>query len=318
MSNRRKDSQTDSEETSNQILPTDQYEELLATVRHDLRQPLQTLNLIQGILESKINDVETLKVVSRLGNTLDSMTGLLDALLDTEKQNVQDDDPEKEPNLATQSFAEEKPISSSSDAGKSLAPVVFIVDDDLDVRVNLSGLLTIHNHSVEAFESSEQFLSVYRSGSKGCLLIDAMLPGISGLDLIKQLRSSGDQIPAIMITGNGDIALAVQSMKIGASDFIEKPIDHNDLLTSVTQALRVNEESTRSAENRDAAIASLARLSPRERQIMERVLAGDPSKNIAADLGISQRTVETHRANIMKKTRSKSLPALLKIALLAA
>jgi two-component system CheB/CheR fusion protein len=140
---------------------------------------------------------------------------------------------------------------------------------------------------------------------------------MNGLELLQRLRSTGDRLPAIMITGNSDVTMAVQAMKAGASDFLEKPIRHSELLASVERALEQSKDATKLSAWRETAANRVARLTPRERQIMELVLAGGPSKNIAADLGISQRTVENHRAAIMEKTGSKSLPALARLALAA-
>ena len=148
-------------------------------------------------------------------------------------------------------------------------------------------------------------------------MIDAYLPGMNGLQLLQRLHDAGHRLPAIMITGNADVSMAVQAMKAGASDFIEKPIGPTELVASVEQALEQSRDSNKLFASRQAATNRIAGLTHRERQIMELVLAGHPNKNIAADLGISQRTVENHRASIMKKTGSKSLPALARLALAA-
>ena len=163
----------------------------------------------------------------------------------------------------------------------------------------------------------EAFLEAYRPGREACLLIDAYLPGMNGLELLQQLHDAGHRLPAIMITGNSDVPMAVQAMKAGASDFIEKPISRSELIASVERALEQSRDSSKLLAWRESAANHIASLTPRQRQIMELVLAGHPSKNIAADLGISQRTVENHRASIMKKTGSKSLPALARLALAA-
>jgi two-component system CheB/CheR fusion protein len=140
---------------------------------------------------------------------------------------------------------------------------------------------------------------------------------MSGLELLQRLRDADDRLPAIMITGNSDVPMAVQAMKAGASDFLEKPIRPSELLASVERALEQSKDANKLSAWRATAANRVARLTQRERQIMELVLAGRPSKNIAADLGISQRTVENHRAAIMEKTGSKSLPALARLALAA-
>ena len=130
--------------------------------------------------------------------------------------------------------------------------------------------------------------------------------------------SGGHRVPSIMITGNSDVSMAVEAMKAGALDFIEKPVGRDELIASIDRALALSQDSGKLQEWRESAATHLAGLTPRQREVMERVLAGHPSKNIAADLGISQRTVENHRASIMKRTGSKSLPALARLALVAA
>jgi two-component system CheB/CheR fusion protein len=150
------------------------------------------------------------------------------------------------------------------------------------------------------------------------LLIDAYLPGISGLELLQRLSSAGHRLPSIMITGNSDVPMAVQAMKAGALDFLEKPISAKDLVASVKRAIETSKDSTKLSAWRQDAAHHLEGLTPRQLEIMDLVLAGQPSKNIAADLGVSQRTVENHRAAIMKKTGAKSLPALARLAVAAA
>jgi two-component system CheB/CheR fusion protein len=140
---------------------------------------------------------------------------------------------------------------------------------------------------------------------------------MSGLDLLQRLQNEGTRLPAIMITGQGDVPMAVEAMKVGAADFIEKPIRRNELFASIARALEHTRDLTKASVSREAAATRLAGLTARQRQIMELVLAGHPSKNIAADLGISQRTVENHRAAVMKKTGSHSLSALIRLALAA-
>ncbi|WP_284945048.1 chemotaxis protein CheB [Acidisoma cladoniae] len=197
-------------------------------------------------------------------------------------------------------------------------PVVFVVDDDASVRNAMRDVLVEHGIVTEVFSTCEAFLAAYRPGREACIVIDAYLPGMSGLALLQRLRSDGDLLPAIMITGNSDVPMAVQAMKAGASDFIEKPIGHDELIASVARALeQAGDTSKRSAWHEDAA-SKLAGLTTRQREIMRLVLAGHPSKNIASDLGISQRTVENHRASIMERTGTKSLPALARLALAAA
>ena len=197
------------------------------------------------------------------------------------------------------------------------APIMFVVDDDGAVREAMRDLLQEDGRTVEIYASSEAFLAAYRPGREGCLLVDAQMPGMGGLALLQRLHSEGTRLPAIMITGQGDVPMAVEAMKAGAADFIEKPIGRDELFASIERALEHTRDSAKSAVRQAAAATRFAALTGRQREIMELVLAGHPSKNIAADLGISQRTVENHRAAVMKKTGSHTLSALIRLALAA-
>jgi two-component system CheB/CheR fusion protein len=201
--------------------------------------------------------------------------------------------------------------------GPSGPPVVFVVDDDDGIREAVRAVLEDEGRLVEDFASCEAFLAAFKPGREGCLIVDAYLPGMTGLALLQQLHDGGDRLPAIMITGNSDVNMAVQAMKAGALDFIEKPIGREDLVASVDRALEQSHDTSKLLAWRSDAAGHMAGLTTRQRQVMDMVLAGHPSKNIAADLGISQRTVENHRASIMARTGSKSLPALARLALAA-
>ena len=198
------------------------------------------------------------------------------------------------------------------------APVIFVVDDDKHVRDEIRGVLEADGRVVEDYDSGEAFLASWRPGSEACLLLDAYLPGMSGLDVLDRLGKTGASLPSVMITGHSDVAMAVHAMKAGALDFIEKPVGRGDLLASVARALEHAQDASKRIAWREDAASHVAGLTARQRQIMELVLAGQPSKNIATDLGISQRTVENHRAEIMKRTGASSLPALARLALAAA
>jgi len=219
--------------------------------------------------------------------------------------------------LVPTSASPENAPAASIGAAATMLPVVYVVDDDSDVRHAIRDMLEHDGRLVEDFANGEAFLNAYRHGRDACLLIDANLPGISGLDLLKQLKNAGSPLPAIMITGQSDVPMAVEAMKAGAADFLEKPIRGFELLAGVAHALESSHDSGKLTLWRKDAVEHLACLTRRQRQIMEMVLAGHPSKNIAADLGISQRTVENHRASIMKKAGVRSLPALARLALAA-
>jgi len=195
--------------------------------------------------------------------------------------------------------------------------VVFVVDDDDGVRGALMAVLEADGRTVVGYPSAEAFLQAFRPGAGDCLLIDAALPGISGIDLLEQLRAAGHGLPVIVVTGQSDVPMAIRAMKAGASDFIEKPVSRPGLLASIVHALEGSRDAAKLTARHDAAAAQIAGLTPRQREIMALVLAGHPSKNIAVDLGISQRTVENHRASIMHRTGAASLPALARLALAA-
>jgi two-component system CheB/CheR fusion protein len=143
------------------------------------------------------------------------------------------------------------------------------------------------------------------------------MPGMDGLELLERLKGEQHRLAAIMITGHGDVPMAVQAMKAGAVDFIEKPVGYRELLATIDRTLEQAGDATKLSAWREAATTSIAGLTARQKQVMDLVLAGHPSKNIAADLGVSQRTVENHRAAVMRKTGSRSIPALIRLALAA-
>jgi len=198
------------------------------------------------------------------------------------------------------------------------AATVFLVDDDDALREAMRELLARGGRSVEAFASGEAFLEAYRPGRNGCLVVDARLPGLGGVALMQRLKAEHHALPSIMITGHGEISMAVEAMKAGAMDFIEKPVSANELLDSIDRALDLARDSMALTAWHETAAGRIGGLTPRERQIMDLVITGHPNKIIADDLGVSQRTVENHRAAVMKKTGSKSLSDLVRLAIAAA
>jgi len=194
-------------------------------------------------------------------------------------------------------------------------PVIHVVDDDPAIREAVRDVIEAHGLAVADYDSAEAFLAKYTAGGEGCLLLDAHMPGMSGLQLLATLRARQDAMPVILITGGGDIALAVAAMRAGASNFLEKPVGRSEIFACVDQALDQSRDAHQIDASRTEAAARAATLTPRQREVLRRVLAGEPSKNIAADLNISQRTVENHRSEIMHKMKVRSIPALVKLAI---
>ncbi len=212
------------------------------------------------------------------------------------------------------------PVTPAPAAGASGGPIgrVLIVDDDPHICQAIGLIVAAEGAVSMAFATGEAFLEGYVPSFGDCVLIDATLPGVSGLEVLRRLRAAGHGLPAIVITGRSDVAMAVEAMKAGAADFIEKPIGAEELLAVIRRALEHSPDAGASDPRRRAAVEQLSSLTARQGEVMKLVLAGQPSKNIAADLGISQRTVENHRAAIMKKTQATSLPALARLAMAAA
>jgi len=190
---------------------------------------------------------------------------------------------------------------------------VFIVDDDEGVRDGLSLLLATVGQSCELYESAYNFLDAYNNGRHGCLVLDIRMPRMTGLDLQKRLVEMGSTLPVIFITGHGDIPMAVEAMRRGAVDFIRKPFREHDLLDRINEALAADDTARRQESDRQALEDKLSSLSEREWEVFERVADGDMNKVIAADLGISERTVEVHRGQVMKKLGAKTLAQLVRV-----
>jgi two-component system, LuxR family, response regulator FixJ len=197
----------------------------------------------------------------------------------------------------------------------SNSQVVHVIDDDAAVRQSLAFLLSTAGLAVRVHESAVAFLDALPEAQDGCIVTDIRMPGMDGLELQRRLRANRIGLPVIVITGHGDVALAVEAMKAGAADFIEKPFDDEILLAAIQLALTRHADSAR----RDAQFADvrgrLALLSLREREVLDGLVAGKPNKIIAHDLGISARTVEVYRANVMTKMQADSLSALVRMVL---
>lgn len=194
-------------------------------------------------------------------------------------------------------------------------PVIHVIDDDAAMRDSLTFLLEVNGFQVRTYGSASNFLDALPE-TPGCIVTDIRMPDMSGLDLVRRLRDAGHTYPVIAMTGHGDIALAVEAMKTGVIDFIEKPFTDAALLEAVTAALSAELPDTR-AQAISRAREKLAGLSPRERDVLIGVVSGKLNKAIAHELDISPRTVEIYRANLMSKTGAHNIPGLMRIALAA-
>ena len=194
-------------------------------------------------------------------------------------------------------------------------PTVFVVDDDQSNRDLLQCLMESVDLAIETFVSAREFLDAFQPGRCGCLLLDVRMPGMSGIELQKELADRRIDLPVIIVTGHSNVQMAVSAMKKGAFDFIEKPFNNQQLLDLVQKAMK-EDVSLAGERSRKAEIDKrLSLLTPRERQVLDQITAGKPNKQIAHELGIGQRTVEVHRARVMKKIQAKSLADLMKMVI---
>ncbi len=192
-------------------------------------------------------------------------------------------------------------------------PVVYVVDDDPAILRLLTELVKAIGLNVDAHQSAEGFLEAYQSSEPGCLVLDVRVPGMSGMELQKQLRAAGNLLPIVFITGYADVRMAVEAMEQGAFGFLEKPFRPQELCEKIQSAVRLDMEAWRRREEQERAAARLAQLTPAERKVADRVIAGKTNKMIAQELGLSTRTVEAHRARLMDRLGMKSRPELMRL-----
>jgi two-component system, LuxR family, response regulator FixJ len=195
--------------------------------------------------------------------------------------------------------------------------VIHVIDDDLAMRDSLAFLLDVNGYKPQAYESAGAFLKGADVATLNCVVSDIRMPDMNGIELVRKLKSEGSKCPVILITGHGDVALAVEAMKAGAVEFIEKPFDDEALLAAIRSALDACQAEPTSTSARKEAEARLADLSPRERDVLQGLVAGKINKVIAHELNISPRTVEVYRANLMAKTGARSMSELMRLALAA-
>jgi two-component system, LuxR family, response regulator FixJ len=194
---------------------------------------------------------------------------------------------------------------------------VYIVDDDEAIRESLQLLLEGRGHHVFTYPSAEDFLATCRPGMAGCAIVDLRMPGMDGLALTEQLKRKGINLPVIMVTGHGDVPLAVKAMRAGAVDFVEKPYSTDTILDAIRRASDLAGRAQLDDVVPEKVAVLLASLTPRERDVLDQLVLGNPNKIIAHELNISPRTVEIHRANLMKKMQADSLSHLVRMALAA-
>lgn len=194
---------------------------------------------------------------------------------------------------------------------------VYVIDDDEAVRTSLDWLISSVNLPVRTFASARAFLDAYRSDEEGCVVVDVRMPGMSGLELQRKLAKTAAHLPIIIITGHGDIHMAVDAMKAGAFDFIEKPFDDQLLLDLVQKAVERSLVAAHDHALREEIARRLDLLTPREREVLDLIMLGEPNKRIALTLGICEKTVEAHRAKVMEKTQARSIAGLIRMVITA-
>jgi two-component system response regulator FixJ len=197
------------------------------------------------------------------------------------------------------------------------APTIHVIDDDDAARDSLQFLLETAGHRARTYETAESFMSQLPREENGCVITDVRMPGMSGIELLKMLKAREFPFPVIVITGHGDIPLAVEAMREGASDFLEKPYNDEALLQSIARALGASKSAAKTDEAKAEILRRIGELSGRETEVMAGLVAGKSNKVIAIDLEISPRTVEIYRANVMSKMNADSLPALVRMAIAA-
>ena len=205
---------------------------------------------------------------------------------------------------------------TAQDHGDAKTQTVYVVDDDLSARTSLCWLLNTEDIASRAFDSAETFLERWDRSWTGCITVDIRMPGMTGLQLQEELNARNNRLPVIVLTGHADVPIAIRAMKLGAYDFLEKPYSDDELLSCVKTALQQGEAIDHLELERSRAADAIGRLTEREREVMNLVVGGNTNKSVAAELGISEKTVEVHRSRVMQKTAARSFSELVRISLM--
>lgn len=279
---------------------------------HKLRQSLQSIQLIKDLLGEHLREATIVDYSEQLGRAIKELSNTIDNELNKTHSYDIFDNTSKDTEVETNINFLSNILLDRANIPDNNFKMIYVVDDDKDLLNNLRSLFERHHYRVATFSNATEFLEVIEHDDEGFLLVDQRLPGISGTDIIKILRKKNIRLNAILMTGFGDISLAISAFKAGAVDFIEKPFRGSDLLHLIADINKFHKSNQSLSENGPNYDNDIAKLTPREQQVLKFVLAGHASKNIAADLGTSQRTIENHRASIMRKLKCRSIAMLVR------